>query len=299
MVCRGLWPSSGSRRPARAAPPGAEPMSFTARLSAAAKWPAWRARRTLWKINKRRYRPSFGPAYAPGLALRSMGTAYGGWTFVDDPQLRCAHIISCGLGTDASFDIKFATHYGASTLIVDPTPSAIRHFRAIEARLGEPAALPYPKKGNIPAEAYDLRAIRPGQLRLAPTALWVEAGNIRFYAPPDNGVSHSINNYGNHYRHDTPYIEVAAAPLDILMRDYGLSVPPLIKLDIEGAEIEVIHDMMEKGIFPQQILVEYDELARPSARNQARIQDAHHALLAHGYLLVHCDGHMNFTYWRN
>jgi hypothetical protein len=39
-----------------------------------------------------------------------------------------------------------------------------------------------------------------------------------------------------------------------------------VKLDIEGAEIEVIKDMMEKNIFPSQLLIEYDGTKFPLAK---------------------------------
>lgn len=263
-------------------------------------YPARRIRRTIWKIKKRIYRPKLGTAASTqgGYRLRTLGTEYGGWTFVDQEELQGATIISCGLGTDGTFDVEFASRYQAKVLIVDPTPKAIEHFEGIVSRLGLPATVPGSQKGNMPLEAYDLTALSTDNLRLERKALWSEKKRLRFYVPPGDGVSHSIGNYLNYWRHDTPFIEVEATTLGDLMQAYGIANIPLLKLDIEGAEIEVIQDMMQQHIRPHQILVEYDELSRPSTYSRNRIEATHQALLRNGYKLIHDDGHMNFSYMR-
>lgn len=263
-------------------------------------YPARRIRRTTWKIKKRIYRPNLGEAASKqrSYQLQTLGTEYGGWTFVDRDELHGSTIISCGLGTDGSFDVEFASHYKAKVLIVDPTPKAIEHFDGIVSRLGMAATAPYTQKGDISVEAYDLTTLSGDNLQLERKALWSEKKRLRFFVPPENGVSHSIGNYQNYWRDDTPFIEVEATTLDDLMEAHKIPNIPLLKLDIEGAEIEVIQDMMQKRILPRQILVEYDELARPSAYSRNRIETAHRALLSNGYQLIHDDGHMNFSYMR-
>ena len=44
----------------------------------------------------------------------------------------------------------------------------------------------------------------------------------------------------------------------------------MLKLDIEGAENYVIPDMLNKKIFPEQILVEFDELRTNRRINPVR-----------------------------
>ena len=65
-----------------------------------------------------------------------LGTAYGGWSFVEEDNLKNCTIISAGLGEDASFDIEFASKYDARIIIVDPTPRAIKHYDEIINSLG-------------------------------------------------------------------------------------------------------------------------------------------------------------------
>ena len=84
--------------------------------------------------------------------------------------------------------------------------------------------------------------------------------------------------------------------MDALLREFELTDIPLIKLDIEGAEIEVILSMMDKKIFPNQILVEYDELTALDKSSGLRIESAHSALLNAGYRLINYDYPNNFLY---
>lgn len=190
-----------------------------------------------------------------------LGTDYGGWWLVDDDALRDSVIISAGLGEDASFDIAVADRYGARIIIIDPTPRAIAYFEKIR---------------------------RP-KFILEPHALWHAKTRIKFYAPKDpRHVSYSILNFQNDYREDTDNIEVEAIPIDVLVARYG--TPALIKLDIEGAEIEVLSDMLAKNIAPRQILVEYDEMMIPARKSRQRVERAHKALGAAGYSLIHIEG---------
>jgi hypothetical protein len=71
---------------------------------------------------------------------------------------------------------------------------------------------------------------------------------------------------------------------------------PLIKLDIEGAEIEVITSFLDDGIRPEQILVEYDELNNPSLKTRRRVIGCHNKLTLNNYNLIHYSNPNNFLY---
>ena len=238
------------------------------------------------------------PVTRQGCPLLHLGSRYGGWTCVASETLQNATVVSCGLGEDASFDVAFAAHYGARVILVDPTPRAVQHFHGLVARLGEPPRQPYAKGGKQPLDAYDLEQIKPGQLQLCAKALWSQSGRLKFFAPPNPAhVSHSISNYQNNYATDTAHIMVDALTIDQLLAAFAIGALPLLKLDIEGAEIEVLADMLAKGIHPQQVLVEYDELSVPSQRSKLRIEETHAQLLSTGYRLVY-RRHNNATYFR-
>ena len=72
-----------------------------------------------------------------------------------------------------------------------------------------------------------------------------------------------------------------------------------MKLDIEGAEIEVLTDCLSKGILPRQILVEFDELNVPSDKGFKRATKMDELLIKNGYKMLKTDGEADFLYYRD
>lgn len=228
-----------------------------------------------------------------------LGTSYGGWSFVDTGDLRGSTIVSCGLGEDASFDVEFASRFHAKVIVVDPTPRAVLHFQQIAQRIGRKSSVPYSESGKQTPEAYDLSGLNSGSLTLVDKALWTECKSVKLYVPDNpDFVSHSLVNGRTDGPAPRDFIEVNAVSLDALLHSFALRELPLLKLDIEGAEVEVIKDMLAKNIFPGQILVEYDEFRNSSHDSKRRIESAHAALVACGYRLIHFDHPSNFLYVR-
>ncbi len=231
--------------------------------------------------------------------VTKLGTSYGGWSFVATDDLRDSTVVSCGLGEDASFDVEFASRFHAKVIVVDPTPRAVRHFQQIAQRIGCKSSVPYSESGKQPPEAYDLSALSPGSLTLIDKAIWTECTPVKLYTPDNpDFVSHSLVIGRTDGPAPRAFIEVNAVSLDALLHSFALRELPLLKLDIEGAEIEVIRDMLAKKIFPGQILVEYDEFRNSSQDSKRRIESAHAALGACGYRLIQFDHPSNFLYVR-
>lgn len=227
--------------------------------------------------------------------LKRLGSHYGGWTFVEDPKLHGATIISAGLGEDASFDIEFARAYGARVVLVDPTPRAILHFDRIMKRLGNPQTKKYTRGGRQSVEAYDLRGLSSSNFVLVPKALWNCRTSLKFFAPADPAhVSHSINS-AQSMRH----IEVEAITTNDLLEQFRLAGDDLqlIKLDIEGAEVEVIEDFLNRGIRPRQILVELNDLNLPEGPLH-RVDKLDRKLRECGYHCIYSDGEADVLYVR-
>jgi FkbM family methyltransferase len=226
------------------------------------------------------------------IRLQRLGTKYGGWTFVPVKGLRGGLVVSCGAGEDISFDIELVRHYGCRVVIVDPTPRAIAHFRELStsAQTGRRCAI-----NGSRTEFYDLANVDLNRLSFVDKAVWDRKGLLKFYEPRDpNHVSHSIVNL----QRTEGFIEVEACTLSDVLRDHGNRVPVLVKLDIEGAENVVVRNFLKDRIFPQQILVEFDELLFPRRNTRALIWPTLQLLRDEGYCLIFFDGSANCLFVR-
>jgi FkbM family methyltransferase len=253
------------------------------------------AARVTKAIRRLRYRPRIDTF--PAERTIRLGSAYGGWVFLDRPELNGSTIVSCGLGEDASFDLEFARRYRARVVIVDPTPRAIEHYSAIIRHLGMPRTTQYADTGSQLTSSYELRDIGRSQLRLVPKALSDEAGVVRFYSPPDAAsVSHSIINFQNGYSTSTPFIEVPSVDWAALLTQERLHDAPLAKFDIEGAETLVLPAVATNPSRPAQILVEFDELNFPSGRALESFSKVHEVLMSAGYRAFYFDGRSCVSY---
>jgi FkbM family methyltransferase len=233
----------------------------------------------------------------PAEGMIRLGSAYGGWDFLDREYLRGATIVSAGLGMDASFDVEFARKYGATIWLVDPTPKAIAHYRVLIAKAGQPTTQSYIAGGHQPMSAYPMDWTDGSHLKLAPYALWHKAGKMRFFVPSDSShVSHSLSNFQHGYNAEAEHIEVDAIRLSDLIEHESLAHPALMKFDIEGAEIEVLQSMIDDNIKPKQLLIEYDELIVRSRKAMHRVNASIGMLEANGYVCRYYDGDSNFLF---
>lgn len=223
-----------------------------------------------------------------GLKLVRLGSEYGGWVFVEEDSFDGCTLISAGLGEDDSFDVEFANMFKARVLMVDPTPRAIEHFRKLHERIPQRKTVDYVYGGNQPIESYDTQALNPSSFTLEPSALWKRSKRINFFAPPNREhVSYSIVDYQNEYRKDVSMITVNALSFTDLVNNHNLPFnPTILKLDIEGAEIETISHLLAKGHRPNQILVEFDELSRGDKIARKRARRADRILIRSGYSCV-------------
>jgi len=244
--------------------------------------------------------------YSPGIVvegdsprLLTLGSVSCQKTILDFPDLFNSTIISCGLGEDGSFDVEFASRYSANLIVVDPTPRAMIHFEGIFSRIGMAATDDYASHGVQKFEAYELSSVRKCQFTLVDKALWSESGIVMFFEPVNElHVSHSITNFQRNYDVDSgyPHIEVQSITLVELMNSHSLKEVPLMKLDIEGAEIEVIESMMNEKIYPSQLSVEFDGLNLPCVKAKLDAVNIDKLLRSHGYLCYHHDGVADFLY---
>jgi FkbM family methyltransferase len=142
---------------------------------------------------------------------------------------------------------------------------------------------------------YDFTSVDLSKIQYIDKALWFERTTVKFWVPRNEAhVSHSIINY----QETAKFIQVETITMNDVIRTADIDVVDLslVKLDIEGAEIEVIHDMLNNNIMPRQLLVEFDEMNKPNARSSGRIKEAINHLLEKGYILNFYDGRANCSF---
>ncbi|WP_439814372.1 FkbM family methyltransferase [Zavarzinia sp. CC-PAN008] len=234
-------------------------------------------------------------AVTPLEGLVRLGSSYGGWTVKADADLNGGLVISCGLGEDASFDVEIANRYGARVVIVDPTPRALDHFQQMIGRVGQAAERPYAPGGKQPVDAYDLGKVQPEQITIEAKALWINDDPVRFFKPATAGhVSHSIKFVGNSA---DDYITVPSTTLAALVAALDNREIAVLKMDIEGAEADILDSIDTWGALPRQLLIEFDVLREPGPASRQTVERIDARLRAKGYVCGQAEGR-NYMYVR-
>lgn len=199
---------------------------------------------------------------APRDDLVRLGSDYGGWWVPESLLAQSSVVYSVGIGGDASFDLEVIDRYSCEVWGFDPTPVATRW---------------------VADQSW------PPQWHFDPTGLWTSSDVLTFVPPvghPDGSAS--ITRAGD-TRHQ---YECPVEPLSALMARHGHSSLTLLKMDIEGAEGPVLDQILDQGITPQVLCVEYDQPESPW-RLASRVR----RVIEHGYELNHIEN-WNFTFTR-
>lgn len=156
------------------------------------------------------------------------GNEYGGYELTETGITPESVIYSFGLGEDASFETDLILKHGCTIHIFDPTPRAVAYF---DKNLASFVNLQFHEYG-----------------------IWSDDGTQRFYYPKDpDHVSCSIINI----QETKDYFRGEVHRLRSIMAHMGHYHIDVLKLDIEGAEMQVIPDIIRCGIRPKYICIEF------------------------------------------
>lgn len=193
---------------------------------------------------------------SPRTDLVTLGTAYGRWTVPCGPLSLASTCYCVGVGEDISFDLGLIEHFGCVVHAFDPTP---RSATFVKEQL--------PHEPRFVFHAY---------------GLWSGNTVLKFYAPKNpEHVSHSaVNLQGTE-----TYFEAPVKSLRTIMGDLGHTSLDLLKIDIEGAEYEVLEALFESEVRPNILCVEFDQPV-PFSKPVAMVR----RLAAAGYEPVNRDG---------
>lgn len=200
-----------------------------------------------------------------------LGTRYGGW-WIDTRTIGPRPLlIDCGLGEDISFPQAFLKQFPAAHIIgVEPNPRS----------------LAFCEKHRLPG------------MDIVPRAFWTRADEqLTFYLPRPqdqlpkgaDGVSGSLEN-SHEYVGGGERLDVLTTNLAALLKSTDRDECDVLKLDIEGAEYDVIEALVASNDVRRvkQLLIEFHHGATHHA--MADTENAVRKLQQHGLKLVHVEG---------
>lgn len=196
-----------------------------------------------------------------------VGSKYGGWV-IPENYINEKSICYCvGCGEDISFDLELIKKYNCEIHAYDPTPRAIA----------------YVKKMTDGNDKYLFHE----------TGLWSSNTTLKFYEPINKEfVSHSALNL----QQTDGYFEAEVKELKTIMSENQHDHIDYIKLDIEGAEYEVLKNIVKEKLDVHMISVEYDECVNPLNFGYIfRVRKSIRKLLHAGYRIIHSEGNGCFT----
>ncbi len=201
--------------------------------------------------------------------FETIGNDYG---FMIVPKNTIKHdsaILSFGVGEDIEAEIELIKKYNCTVQLYDPTDISVRYIAQIKSEL---------KTTNEQSIA--------DKIIFHAAALWKEVGTVKFFKPKEeNFVSHSINNIDA----TGQFVEVPSETLNSIMGKLKIGQVDYIKMDIEGAEYEVLQNMLEDKINFKAIYLEYHYNRNHSVSEDImNIRNSLKSLVSLNYRIIYC-----------
>lgn len=160
----------------------------------------------------------------------TLGNPYADWTFCKDGLGKDSVIYSFGVGEDISFDLELIDHYKLQIQAFDPSPRSIEWIESQKI------------VDSFHFYKYGLAG---------------QDGEITFNEPEEPGA-HSLKIEGSsgvETGRKTHVLPVAR--LTSVLEKLGHDRIDILKMDIEGAEYEVIDDIISSPVPIAQVLIEF------------------------------------------
>lgn len=156
----------------------------------------------------------------------------GGWWFHPDRLNDKSVVYSLGVGDEINFDLSLIETYGTEVFAFDPTPNSVHMLE---------------------------ESCLPNKFHFHPWAVTATDGSLKFYPrlKRDGTKSNIMFTMMPEQETKDDVIEVPAYSLASIVRKFGHNQIDLLKMDIEGAEYEVLEGLLDSPILPTQLLVEF------------------------------------------
>lgn len=152
-------------------------------------------------------------------------TAYGNYYLCNQCSLNASSVVySLGVLRNTDFDQAVVDQFGCSVYLFDPSIIATRHINNLQQ----------------------------SKFIFTEVAIWKESGDMRFTTPMYGGSPSMV------LEHSGQKFTAKAITLQQAMCLHQHQHIDVIKLDVEGAAPAILNDMLDRQIFPSQVVAEFE-----------------------------------------
>ncbi len=209
----------------------------------------------------------FGIEVDQSIITEVLGTEYGSCTIPKDIFTKDSICYCVGAGEDISFDCELAQKYNSNVFIFDPTPRAKAHFYDLKESIEKNVAMSI---NNSDSLFYTINKAAFSNIKFYEYGIWCRTEKVQFFAPQkDEYVSHSIVNLQK--KHST--FEAQCFTVKDLMEKLKHKKIDLLKLDVEGAEYEVIDNLISSKLDIHVLYIEFHEIENFMEKTKKSVKD--------------------------